>query len=110
MLDSLEVYLDNIAAAATQTAANGVPLEELSASLDISVNTAARQKQGIKRLSEQINALKKNGGSATSGATVPGENNNVCKNCEAVGRTAPHRKKLFYFDPRKIPNRKDWAR
>ena len=73
MLDSLEVYLDNIAAAATQTAANGVPLEELSASLDISVNTAARQKQGIKRLSEQINALKKNGGSATSGATVPGE-------------------------------------
>ena len=92
MLDSLEVYLDNIAAAATQTAANGVPLEELSASLDISVNTAARQKQGIKRLLEQINALKKNGGSATSGATVPGEKNNVCKNCEAVGCTAPQRK------------------
>ena len=33
MLDLLEGYLDNIAAAATQMAANGVSLAELSASL-----------------------------------------------------------------------------
>ena len=35
MLDSLEVYLDNIAAAATQTAATGTPLAELAASLAV---------------------------------------------------------------------------
>ena len=43
MLDSLKGYLDNIAAAATQTAANGGPLEELAASLAVSVDTVARQ-------------------------------------------------------------------
>ena len=43
MLDSLEVYLDNIAAAATQTAATGGPLVELAASLAVSVYTVARQ-------------------------------------------------------------------
>ena len=42
MLDLLEGYLDNIAAAATQTAANGGPLAELGASLAISVDTVAR--------------------------------------------------------------------
>ena len=35
MLNSLESYLDNIAAAATQTVAKGVPLAELPASLAI---------------------------------------------------------------------------
>ena len=44
MLDSLEGYLDNIAAAATKTAANGGPLVKLAASLAISVDTVARQK------------------------------------------------------------------
>ena len=39
MLDSLKGYLDNIAAAATQTAANGGPLAELAASLAVSVDT-----------------------------------------------------------------------
>ena len=43
MLDLLESYLDNIAAAATQTAANGGPLEELAASLAVSVDTVARK-------------------------------------------------------------------
>ena len=43
MLDSLEGYLDNIAAAATQTAATGTPLAELAASLAVSVDTVARQ-------------------------------------------------------------------
>ena len=42
MLDSLEGYLDNIAAAATQTAATGTPLAELAARLAVSVDTVAR--------------------------------------------------------------------
>ena len=67
--------MDNIASAATQTAANGGPLVELAASLVISVDTVARQQLEIKKLLEQINALKKNGASVTSRATVPGGNN-----------------------------------
>ena len=110
MLDLLEGYLDNIAAAATQTAANGGPLDELAASMTISVDTVSRQKQEIKRLSEKLSGLKKKGSSVTSGDTVPGGNNNVCKHCEAVGQTALHRKKLCYFDPQKMPDRKDWSR
>ena len=43
MLDSLEGYLNNIAAAATQEVANGGPLAEFSASLEISVDTVAAQ-------------------------------------------------------------------
>ena len=72
MLDSLEGYLDNIAAAATQTAANGGPLEELAAGLAISVDTVARHQQEIKRLLEQIRALKQKVAYVTSGAKVPG--------------------------------------
>ena len=60
-MDSLEGYLDNIAAEDTQTAANGGPLAALAASLEISVDTVARHQQEIKSLSEQINALKKKG-------------------------------------------------
>ena len=59
MMDSLEGYLDNISAAATQTVAKVGPLVELAASLAISVDTFARQQQEIKRLYEQINDLKK---------------------------------------------------
>ena len=94
--------MDNIASAATQTAANGGPLVKLAAILEISVDTVARQQQEIKRLSEQIRALKKKGASVTGGATVPGGNNILCKNCEAVGQTAPHRRNSCYFDPSKI--------
>ena len=43
MMESLEGYLDNIAAAATQTAANGGTLAELAAILAISVDTFSRQ-------------------------------------------------------------------
>ena len=110
MMDSLEGYLDNIAAADTQTAANGVPLAELAASLAISVDTVARKQQEIKRLSEKINAFKKKGASVTSRATFPGGTTTVCTHCEAVGRTAPHRKNACYFDPRKMTDRKYWAR
>ena len=110
MLDSLKGYLDNIAEAATQTAANGGPLAELAASLAISVDTVAKQHLEIKRLLEQINALKNKGASGTSGATVPGGNNIPCKHCEAVGQTAPHRRNSCYFDPRKNKDRKYWSK
>ena len=50
MLDSLEGYLDNIAEAATQTAATGTPPAELAASLAVLVDTVARQQIEIKAL------------------------------------------------------------
>ena len=81
MLHSLEGYLDNIAAAATQKADNGGPLAELSASLAVSMDTVARQQIEIKRLKEHINSLKKKGGAVTNG--VPGTRGNnfpPCKN------------------------------
>ena len=81
----------------------------MAASLEILVDTVARQQQDINRLSEQISALKKKGVSVTSGATVPGGNNLVWKHCEAVGRTAPHRRNLCCFDQRKNPDIKYWA-
>ena len=110
ILDSLEGYLDNIAAATTQTAATGTPLAELTASLTVSVDTVARQQIEIKRLTEHINALQKKGVSVT--ASVPNsENNNAttCKHCKAVGRSVPHRNNKFFFDPRKNKHRMDWA-
>ena len=82
---------------------------ELPASLRISVDTVARHKQEIKRLSEQINTLKKRGTQATSSATLTGATM-VCTHHEAVFRTAPHRKNACYFDPRKMTDRKNWAR
>ena len=75
MLNSLEGYLDNIAAALTQTAANGGPLAELAASLEVSLDTVARQQLQIKRLIEHIKALKKKGGSVTNGVPGTGGNN-----------------------------------
>ena len=110
MLDSLEGYLDNIAAAATQTAATGTPLADLAASLKVSVDTVARQHIEIKRLTEHINALRKKGVSIT--ASVPNtEDNNAttCKYCKAVGRSVPHRNNHCFFDPRKNKSRVDWA-
>ena len=109
MMDSLEGYIDNISEASTQTAANVGPLVEVYASLVILVDTVAREQQEIKRLSEQINALKKKETQATSGATLPG-GTTICAHCEAVDRTTPHRKKAFYFDPRKMRDRKDCAK
>ena len=106
MLDLLEGYLDNIATATTQTTANGGPLAELDASLAISIDTVARQHQEIKRLSDQISALKKKGTSNTIGDTLPGGNNAVCNHCEAIGRTVPHRRNSCYFEKRKNPVRK----
>ena len=102
MLDSLEGYLDNIAAAVTQTAATGTPLAELAASLTVSVDTVARQQIEIKRLTENINALQKKGGSVTAGVPNTGGNNSpTCKHYTAVGRSAPHRHNQCFFDPRK---------
>ena len=61
MMDSLEGYLNNIAAAATQTADPGGPLVELAASLAVSVDTVARQQQEIKRLTAQVKNFTKKG-------------------------------------------------
>ena len=111
MLEFIEGYLDNIAAAATQTAANVGPLVELAASLAVSVDTVARQQIEIKRLTEHINTLKKKGTSGTNGATVPGGDHfPTCKHCEAVGRTAQHRSNRCYFDPRNTKYRQGWEK
>ena len=116
MLDSLEGYLDNIAAAATHTAAEthttaaGTPLAELAASLAMSVDTVARQHIEIKRLTEHINALRKKGRSVTAGVPETGDNNSTtCKHCTVVGCSAPHRHNQCFFDPRKNKNRMGWA-
>ena len=111
MPDSLEGYLYNIAAEATQTAANGAPLAELAASLAVSVDTVARQQIKIKSLTEHINTLKKKGGSVTAGVPGTGGNNSLqCKNCAAVGQTAPHRNNKCYFDPRKNKETMGWVK
>ena len=76
ILDSLEGYLENIAAAATHTAATDTPLAELTLSLAVSVDTVARQQLEINRLTEHINALIKREGQSrlafrTQGRTTP---------------------------------------
>ena len=111
IIDSLEGYLDNIAAAETQTAANGGPLAELAASLAVSVDTVARQQLEIKRLTEHINALKKKGGAVTNGVPGTGENNfPPCKHCKAVGQTAPHRHNRCCLDPKKNKDIMGWSK
>ena len=113
MMDLLEGYLDNIYTEATQNVAKGGPLVELSAIMVISVDTVARQQQEIKRLSEQINALKKRGAQAARFGTLPVGGlvgTTVCTHCEAVVRTEPHRKNACYFKPRKMIDQKGWAR
>ena len=59
MLVSLEVYLDNIAAAAKKYVTKGGPL-------GISIDTVTRQKQEIMRLCEHINNMKKRGTKASN--------------------------------------------
>ena len=111
MLDSLEGHLDNIAAAATQTAANGGPLTELAASMAVSVDTVARQQLEIKRLTEYINALKKERHIRYKWCNRDRrEKFPTCKHCEAVGQTAPHRNNRCYFEPRKNKDRQGWAK
>ena len=112
MLDSREGYLDNIAVAATQTVAKGGPLAELAASLKISVNTVARQQQEIKRLYEQIIAMKKRGTQASSIGKMAGGRlmGTVCTYCVAVVCTASHKENSCYFDLKKMTDRREWAR
>ena len=111
MLDSLEGYLENIAAVATHTAATGTPLAGLAASLSVSVDIVARQQLEIKRLTEHVNALRKKGGAVTAGVPNKGEKNSPnCKHCAVVGRSAPHRHNQFLFDPRKNKNNMGWAK
>ena len=66
MMDSLEVYLNNIAAAATQRVDQGGPLLELAASLSVSVDNVTRHQQEINRLTAQVKAFKKKGPQETS--------------------------------------------
>ena len=33
---------------------------------------------------------------------------NVCPQCAAVGRTAPHKNNSCYFDPKKMTDRREW--
>ena len=110
MLDSLEGYLDNIAEAATHTAATVTPLVELAASLAVSVDTVACQQIEINRLTEHINALRKKGAAGTPSVPSTGDNNATAfKHCKKVGRSVPHRNNHCLFDPRKNKNRVDWA-
>ena len=103
MLDSLKGYLENIAAAATQNVAKGGPLAELASSLEISVDTVAKQQQEMNCLYKQINDLKKRGTQASRIGTVAGGIlvGTVCTHCEAVGHTVSHRNNACYFDPKK---------
>ena len=111
MLDSLEGYLDNAAAAATKTVSKGGPIAELAANLAISVDTIAWQQQEIKCLYKQINALKKRGNQYSSVRKLEewGMVGNICTHCEAVSRTAPHRNNACYFDLRNMTDWKEWA-
>ena len=104
MMDSLEGYLNNIAAAAKQTADQGGPLAELAASLMVSVDTVARHQHEMKRLTDQVNTFKNKGQQETSEKE---RENILCNHCEAVQRTAPHGKKCF-VDPKKMTDRKEW--
>ena len=45
MMDLLEGYLENISEVETKTVAKGGPIAELAASLEVSVDTVARQQQ-----------------------------------------------------------------
>ena len=83
MIDSLEGYLDNIAAAATQTAAKGGPLAELAASLEISVDTGTIHQQEINRFYEQIKAPKKERNTGHQWCYIFRRNTTVCTHCEA---------------------------
>ena len=91
MMDSLEGYLNNIAAAAIHTADPDGPLAELAASLAVSVDTVTRQKQEIKRLTAQVNAFNRKGPQETKEKE---QNNMIYKYCEAVGRTTPNGKSV----------------
>ena len=109
ILDSLEGYLNNIAAGATQTAAKrGLPAE-LSASLLISVKTVSAQKK-IKRLYKEINDMKKEGNPTSSIGTTAGGGmtGNVCPHCAVVERLSLHKKNACYFDPKKMTDKRDW--
>ena len=111
MLDSIEVYLNNIAAAATQAVENGGPLAELSASLAISVNTVAAQAKETKPLYKHINAPNKKENPTPSRGTTAGGGmtGNVFPHCAVVGRSAPPKNNTCYFDPNKMMDRKEWA-
>ena len=110
MMDSIEGYLYNISAAATQTIAKVGPLAELAAILAIKIDAVARQQQKIKCLYEQINGMRKirtqdSGIGTATGRLIA----NVCPHCNEVGHTASHKNNSCYFDPKIMTNRREWA-
>ena len=80
-------------------------------SLAISIDTVATQKN-IKRLYEHIHAMKKKGTQSSSIGTTAGGGLtvNMCPHYAAVRPTAPHKNYPCYFDPKKITDRREWAR
>ena len=58
-VDTLEGYLDNIAAAATTTR-RGTELADLAASMAIILDTNSAQAKELKQIREQINVLRNN--------------------------------------------------
>ena len=110
-MNSLEGYIDNISATAMQSVATSTPFAELSASLEISVDTVAIQAKEIAQLHRQLTALKnKSGGERNEGGATNAEHTPfVCPHCTVVGRSAPHKKDTCFFDPKKMTDRKDWA-
>ena len=112
MLDSLEGYINNIAASGTQALSNGGPIDELYAVLAVLVDTVSVKEKEIKSLYKHINVLKKKGALNSSSETNAGGGmtGNVCPYFAAVGRSAPHKKGSCYFDPNKITVRREGAR
>ena len=109
MMDSLAVYLENIVAEATENdSAQGGLLAELSASIDILEDTNYTQAKELEQLQQEVNALQNRKGIGDAMGNL--SNQEVCPNCAAVGRSAPHKKGNFFFDKKKMTNIKEWAR
>ena len=56
--------------------------------------------------------MKKRGTTSSSIITTAGGGmtGNMCPQCAVVGHTAPQKKNACYFDPRKMKDRREWAR
>ena len=56
--------------------------------------------------------MKKRGTQASNSGTSAGggQMGNVCPHCAAVGRTAPNKNNSYYFDPKNMTDRREWAR
>ena len=46
-----------------------------------------------------------NSGTATGG----GQTGNMCLHCAAIDHTAPHQNNSYYFNPKNMTDRREWA-